>query len=264
VTSLDLRLHDVAFDMLSGQIMFSLEQAPAVLRRYREVMDSASDELACYPFFFRVPPVDAFPSELHGAVVISLIVTFSGDVEEGATAMRSFDNIGEPILEHVVPQPFVEIQRSFDAGVPKGLRWYSKSHYLTDLPDDAIDALLDGVSAMVGDFTMVYLEPQGGAAGRIPADATAFPHRHAAHCLHVLAGWAEERDDASMIEWVRSVHGAVDPYATGAVYVNLLGEDEPGRIASAYGANLDRLRRIKARWDPENVFRRNHNIPPAD
>jgi FAD/FMN-containing dehydrogenase len=147
--------------------------------------------------------------------------------------------------------------------VPPGQRWYSKAHYLDALPDAALDTVVEHVDPLPGPFSMVYVEPMGGAIGRVDPSATAFPHREAAYGFHVLTGWSDpDRDDAIM-DWTREVHAAMTPYANGGVYVNLLGSDEAPRVASAYGPNHGRLARLKNRYDPNNLFRQNHNVEPA-
>jgi hypothetical protein len=111
---------------------------------------------------------------------------------------------------------------------------------------------------------MAYLEREGGAIARVDAGATAFPHRSARYGLHILPGWSKPSDDEGLMRWAREFQDAMGPFANGGVYVNLLGEDELGRVAdAAYGRNYARLAEVKAAWDPENVFRGNHNVEPG-
>jgi FAD/FMN-containing dehydrogenase len=116
---------------------------------------------------------------------------------------------------------------------------------------------------LAGPFTMVYLCPMGGAAGRVDPTATAYPHRSSAYSFHALAGWQDSADDEANIAWVRRFHEAMATEASGGVYVNLLAEDEGARVGSAYGPNYQRLAEIKRRWDPDNLLHHNHNIAPA-
>jgi FAD/FMN-containing dehydrogenase len=191
------------------------------------------------------------------------VVTYAGDQSTGESVLRPLRDFGDPILDGVRPQPYTALQQTFDAGVPKGQRWYSKAHYLDGLSDAAIDTVVDHVDPLPGPFSMVYFEPMGGAIERVDTSATAFPHRDAAYGFHILTGWAEPEKDDAIMAWTRDLHAAMAPHASGGVYVNLLGEDEPERTSAAYGSNAERLARIKAEWDPENVFRMNHNIEPA-
>lgn len=263
VTRFEFRLHEVGPQVLAGQIVLPLEAAADALRAYRGVMADAPDELQCYAFLLRVPPLEAFPEEQHGKVALDLIPCWSGPLEEGEAALRPLRELGDPILDAVEPLPYAVLQKSFDDGLPKGQRYYSRAHYLDALPDAAIDTLVAHAGGLRGAFSTAYLEPMGGAVGRVDPGATAFPHRGAAYGFHLLAGWTEPGEDAGHMAWAREFHEAMAPHAAGGVYVNLLGDDEQERVAAAYGDNFGRLAELKRAWDPENVFRGNHNIEPA-
>lgn len=263
VTSLELALHPVGPEVLAGQIVYPIEAAPTVLRHWRDVMAEAPDGLNAYAFFLTVPPAAPFPKAYHGTTALDLVVSYAGTVVEGRAAIDALRSEAAPMLDLVAPQAYVDLQQAFDAGMPGGLRWYSRAHYLAALPDAAIDTLVDHVHTLPGPHTVVYLEPLGGAIGRVSHEATAFAHRSAVHSLHVFPGWTDPAEDAHLGAWAREVHGAMAPYATGGVYVNLLGPDERDRVPAAYGDHYARLREIKRHYDPDNLFRSNHNIPPA-
>lgn len=263
-TSFELRLHELGPEVLAGQVIHRFDDAPAVLRHYRDFMATAADEIQCWAFILRLPPLPVFPEDLHGQPVIDLLVSHAGPIDDAQIALRPLREFGHPVLDAVEPQPFTELQRAFDAGMGKGKRWYSRAQYLRALPDEAITTLLEHVERLPGEFTTAYLGAEGGACGRIPPDATAFPHRDAAFSLHFFPGWTDPGDDADIMRWAREAHRAMAPHATGGVYVNMLAEDEADRVGAAYGGNYERLARLKRKWDPENVFRGNHNIPPAN
>jgi FAD/FMN-containing dehydrogenase len=122
--------------------------------------------------------------------------------------------------------------------------------------------MVEHLSGMVGELTSVYLGALGGAIAEISPTATAFPHRDAAFSFHIMAGWTDPAQDQEVTDWARRFADAMVPHATGGVYVNVLGTGEDDRIRSAYGVNHDRLVELKRRWDPDNLFRQNHNIPP--
>lgn len=264
VTSLELRLHPVGPEVVTAQAFHPIEHARDVLRFYREFMDTASDDVTAYAFGLRVPPVDPFPAQHRGDPALALVACHCGDdVEEGRTSLQPLAGFGDPFLSAVQTVPYTAAQQAFDAGTPAGLRWYTRAHYLDALTDDAIDTFARHVESLAGPYTMAYFEPCGGAVGRVAPDATAFPHRHAAYGLHILPGWTEPADDEELTRWARDFHHAMAPHATGGVYVNLLGGDEADRVQAAYGTNYERLAGLKAQYDPENLFRVNHNIPPA-
>ncbi len=260
VTSFEFRLYEVGPEVLAGQIVHRFEDAEKVLRLYREFMGEAADEIQCYAFVLRVPPIPEFPQEFHGEIAIDLVV-FHSDAD-GEEALRPLLDYGNPILAFVGPQPYAAVQQSFDAGLPAGQRYESRSCDLAELSDEAIATFTNQVGDLPGEFTVAYFGAGGGAIGRVDQAATAFAHRRAPYSLHVLAGWTDADQDEEVTEWARNLHEAMAPYATGGVYVNLLGTDEQDRVPTAYGGNYDRLVELKGRWDPENLFRMNHNIKP--
>ncbi len=263
VTEFEFDLHPVGPEVLAGQIVHPFEDAREVLRHYRRFMADAPAAVNCYAFVIPIPPIPAFPEERHGDPAIDLVASYSGEIEAGEDALAPLRDFGEPILDSVRPQPYTEFQQAFDDGAPKGERWYSRALYLDELTEDAIDAFVDATDPLRGPMTMVYLEPMGGAISAVDPDATAFPHRDAAYSVHALTGWSDPERDAELIDWTDSVYETMVPHSSGGVYVNLLNREETDRVPEAYGENHERLRELKAEWDPENRFDSNQNIEPA-
>lgn len=262
VTSFQFQLHKTGPQIMAGQIVHPIDKAADTLRFYREFMNSASDEMACYAFFLNVPPIDAFSEELHGKSAISLVLAHTGDEETAKQELQPILDFGDPILSAVQPMPYTTAQTMFDEGMTKGNRWYSKAHLLNTLTNDAIDTILQYTKKIPGPFSVAYLEPLGGAINRIKANETAFPHRNSAYSFHIFAGWSTPGNDTEPIKWAKEFHQAMIPYTNGGAYVNLLGYDDKDRISGAYTSNHKKLREIKKKWDPENLFRSNHNIKP--
>ncbi len=260
-TSFEFRLHRAGPDVFAGQIVYPFERVRDALRLYRDVMATAPDELQCYPFIIRIPPVDVFPKEFHGQLAVDFVVMHIG--EDGERAVKPFLDFGTPILAAVGTQRYTDVQQSFDAGLPAGRRYSSRSHDLGDLSDGVIEALASGIGSMPGEFTVVYLACGGGAMSQVAPDATAYFPRLAPFSVHILAGWTDASRDAEITGWARALQQALAPYAMGSVYVNLLDADEGDRVRAAYGGNYERLAALKRTWDPENLFRMNHNILPA-
>ncbi len=263
VTEFEFALHELETELLAGQLVYRIEDAPEVLRFYRDFMADAPQAVNCYAFFIPLPPLDVFPAELHGTTAVDLVVSHTGPMADAEADLAPLREFGEPILDAVAPTPYVDLQQAFDAGTPSGNRWHSKAQYISTLPDDALDALIEAVHPIEGPFTMAYLEPLGGAVAAVDPAATAFPHREVPYSLHVLSGWTDPDDDDAMVEWTETVHETMTPYSPGGVYVNLLHRDEAERVPEAYGENLDRLADCKATWDPDNRFSVNQNIEPA-
>lgn len=262
VTSFELALHPVGPDVTAGQVMYPAARGRELLAFYRDHFAEDRDGLMCFPFFLRIPPIEAFPEAMHGQVVLDFVLFHPDPGSAGAEALAPFRELGDPLLDVVGPTRYVDLQQTFDAGMGAGFRWYSRSHHFDVLTDEAIDALVGGLDPFPGAFTTVYLGPEGGAVARVAEDATAYPHRTGGHSLHIFPGWIDPDEDEAVMAWARELYGATSAHGNGRVYVNLLGEDEEDRLDQAYRGNLARLRKLKARWDPDNLLRRNHNVAP--
>jgi len=265
VTSLELRLHEVGPQVLSGQIIYPFDRADELLRFFRDFMAEAPDEFQCYPFCFRVPPIDLFPEETHGQPVLDFVL-YHQDPQAVDFVQHDFvqplRELGEPILEEASLSRYVNAQTGFDANMPKGQRYISKAHDLKGLSDGAIDTMVEFVPRMVGPLTAAYFDPLGGAVGRVDPSATPYAGRNTAFGFHCIAGWMDAAEDESVMAWASEFHSAMAAHATGGVYVNLVADDETARIPAAYGDNYARLVELKQQWDPTNLFSSNYNIPP--
>jgi FAD/FMN-containing dehydrogenase len=265
-TSLELRLHEVGPQVLSGQIIYPFDNAGELLRFFRQFMAEAPDEFQCYPFCFRVPPIDLFPEETHGKPVLDFVV-YHQDPEAVDFVQEDFvqplRELGEPILEEARLGRYVDAQTGFDPNMPKGQRYVSKAHDLNGLSDGAIDTMVEFVPRMVGPLTAAYFDPLGGSVGRVDTSATPYAGRSTTYGFHCIAGWMDPAEDESVLAWASEFHSAMAAHATGGVYVNLIADDETDRIPTAYGANYPRLVELKQRWDPTNLFTSNYNIPPG-
>lgn len=262
VTSFKFRLHVMGPEVLSFQAYYYFQDSRKILEYYRQFMEGAPDELQCYAFFLNVPPVEPFPEEFHGQTTCALIACYSGDPDKGKEVLQPFNELADPIFKFQQTVMYTDIQKSFDAGMPKGLRWYTKAHYLPEINDLVISTILDFTESLPGAYTMAYLEPASGAMTRIASTETAFPHRNEAFGLHIFPGWKEARDDEKNINWAKDFYKALKKESNGGVYVNLMSDDENDRIKNAYGKNYDRLVAVKKKCDPENLFRMNQNIKP--
>ncbi len=259
-TRFEFRLHEIGPEVIAGQIVYPFDDAEGLLRSTRDWLDDAPDEVQCLPFTFRVPPIDVFPEEHHGDPVLDLVV-FHPD-PDALDVFQPLRELGETVLDAVAPTPYTAAQQAFDANLPAGQRYYSKAHDLAGLSDDAIDTFAEHVRDMAGPLSIAYLEPRRGEVARIDADATAAGGRNAPYSFHVLAGWMEAGADDHVMAWARGFHEAMAPHATGGVYVNLIAEDEPDRVPDAF-SDAERVRALKAEWDPDNVLSSNHNVEPV-
>lgn len=264
VTEFEFRLHEVGPEVAVAQAYVLQEHAAEALASYRDFALSAPDEVACYALALRIPPIEVFPAKHHGKVAIGMVAMHCGSVEAGETALAPLAETDNAIVSFVAPMDYAVLQGSFDAGTPDGGRYYYKSEYTSGLSDEAITALVDQLDPFPGDFTMMGIEPLGGAINRIAHDATAFPHRDSTFLFSVWAGWTDPNDDDEMIAWARGVHQTMSPFSDGGVYANYLDRDDTERIDEAFRGNYRRLLDVKRTWDPDNVFGTNQFITLKD
>jgi FAD/FMN-containing dehydrogenase len=263
VTEFVFRLHAVGPDVLSGMLVYPLDEARGVLRLYRDFVAEAPDALACWFVMRQAPPLPFLTPEWHGREILALAVCWSGPVAEGERVIEPLRRFGHPLADTIAPQPYSDWQKTFDPLQTHGQRNYWKSLDFADLSDRLIETLIDFAGTIPDPQTEIALAQLGGAISRVPSDATPYPHRGAAFILNVHGRWSDPARDDGCIRWARALFGAAAAFATGGVYVNFLTQDEPDRIPAAYGANYARLVRLKNRYDPTNLFRLNQNIRPS-
>jgi FAD/FMN-containing dehydrogenase len=193
-----------------------------------------------------------------------LALCYAGDPAAAEKAVAPFKAIGKPIADVVGPAPFAGWQTAFDPLLTDGQRNYWKSHDFVELPDGLLDVILDAVRSLPSPQCEIFIANLGGAINRVPADATAYPHRNVNFAMNVHTRWSSPSEDTACIKWARAFYDAAAPFATGGVYVNFMPEDETQRVRTgAYGPNYDRLAKVKAKYDPHNLFRMNQNVAPS-
>ena len=264
VTSFEYRLHPVGPIVLAGPIFHPLEDAPEVLRFYREFAAAAPDELTTIVELELAPPLPFLPEDVHGKPIVMVCACYAGAPEDGAEVVRPLKEFGNPIVDRLEPKPYVALQSMFDPLVPHGWHRYWKSVELPPLTDDAIDTLIDHTSRITSPRSYTIILQLGGALGRVPEDATAFSQRDATHNVVINAVWTEDDPEGDRhTAWARDFFDAMQPHARDRVYVNFLGDEGPDRVRQAYGAaKYDRLVELKRAYDPTNFFRLNQNIEP--
>lgn len=260
VTQYEFRLHPVGPQVMAGLLVFPIEQAKQVLQRYRSFIDSAPEDLNVWVVLRQAPPLPFLPAEVHGKGVIVLPVFYLGDLSEGENLVALLRTFGDAYGEHIGAVPYVEWQKAFDPLLTPGARNYWKSHNFTELKDEAIDIAIEFATQLPSPQCEIFIGLIAGAANRVPADAMAYGSRDARFVLNVHARWDEPEQDQECISWARSFFDDAKPYASSGAYVNFMTADEADRVISAYGQNYERLANIKKKYDPENLFRSNHNI----
>ena len=254
-TSFTYRLHPLP-GVLGGLIIHPRDRAQEFFAFYSQFLHDTPDELDTTFAFLHLP---------DGKAVVGAIVVWAGPIEEGERVLAPLRAFGPPLADLVQPMPYTAIQRIVDDAVPAGSRYYWKSNFVDALSPDLAQVLYEGANAAPSPFSMVLLFEVKGAIQRIPQDAMAFDHRHHNFEMSIIAQWKNAGDDSANIQWARSLWTSAQPYVSSAVYANHMTADEtPDRVRSAYGVGkFARLSKLKAQYDPMNLFCNNHNIPPA-
>lgn len=251
-TSFQYRLHPVG-PVLGGMVLHPISAARELLGFYREFTANAADELTAYFAFLTSP---------DGHPLVGVILCDCGELGEAEQRVAPLRRFGQPIADLIQPMPYTSQQSTFDAGVPHGQHSYWKAGQLSALTDEAIATIVEHCERVSSPLTVTLIEHHHGAVTRVPANATAFPHRDAPYEMVTISLWADPAASDRHIDWTRRFFAAMQPHFRGGVYVNALGDDESHRVREAYGANYERLAALKAKYDPTNFFRLNANIAP--
>lgn len=265
VTNFTFDLQPLGPTILAGLIAWPAAQADRVLSFLRDFIADAPDELGLMANLRLAPPLPVFPTEVHGTPIVGLIVTWAGDIAAGEEYLKPLRAHGTPLVDAITQKPYVAHQKMLDPAVPHGRHYYWKSHRLGPLTDDVIAIICEHLGTISSPLSSVPIFSFGGAMARVPEDATAFPHRDAAHDINIVGSWLpEQAGEADRHRaWVRGFFDALAPHSRG-VYVNFTSDDAQSRVGEAYNeAQRDRLGRLKSTYDPTNFFCRNTNIAPA-
>lgn len=259
-TSLTLRLHPVP-RMTAALLLWPPDAGPEVLRTYRDFMESAPQEVGGGMLYVTAPPEDFVPPHLVGTMVAAVLVTYIGQEEPARELIAPLLALS-PEATMIAELPYAELQSMFDD--PPGYRNHWSAEYLEGLPDEAVERFCARARAMVVPSpSQQVLFPCGGAMAHGPDDYP-LPWRSAAWVAHPFGLWESPADDGRARQWARDVREDVKPWSIGAVYLNFIGDEGAGRVIAGFGAHhLSRLARVKTEYDPDNVFRLNHNIEPG-
>ena len=262
VTSLEFQLHPVD-TVYVGIVIYPLEHAETVANFYRDHLAASPEELGAFLAFHQGPPVPFLPEEWHGQPVCIVVGMWTGDLAEGQARWQPFLDAAPVAGSLVAPMPYPALNSMFDPMFPKGLLAYWKAAFLKDLNAGAISAHLEYGRRVPSVQTAVHIYPIDGAVHRVGTTDTAFPNREAKFSPVIACHWEDPADSAANIAWVREYTAALQPYSETAGYINFMDGDDQGKVAENYGPNYQRLREVKAKYDPQNLFHVNQNITPA-
>ncbi len=256
VTSFEFRLHPVGPIITGGLIAHPFERARDLLHFYRDITRSLPDEMIVFAGLVHAP-------DGSGAKLAALVAAHCGSAADGEAAMRPLKAFGSPVMDALGPIPYCALNALLDAAYPKGALNHWKSSFLTQLSDDAIDTLIACFARCPTPMGQLLLENFHGAACRVGPSETAFPHRAPGHNLVVLSEWMKPTDTKACTEWARASYDALKPWMSSGRYANYMDAEAGDQAGAAYGGNYARLQKIKAKYDPGNVFHMNQNIVPA-
>lgn len=264
VTEFTYRLNPVGPQVYTGLFVHPLLAAASVLAAREKVMASASDELSCWSILRKAPPLPFIGEEWHGRDVLILAACHLGDLEAGAAAMAPLAGIGMPVAHSEGRMAFAAWQAAFDPLAEAGARNYWKSHDIDTLDAGAVGVLTRYAAEAPGEECEVFVGRIDGAASRVGDADTPWPNRRPHYVVNVHSRWRDAAKDDRFIAWAQHFYDELAPGATGSRYVNFISEgDDAAIVRSAYGANYERLLELKARWDPDNLFRSNINLAVA-
>lgn len=264
VTSFLFQAHPVSM-VYAGPIFWDVEHAGEILRWYRDFQPTTPRELCTFLGLKRIPTSEPFPEELWGRPVCALISCYVGSESEGMAALKRVrEELPTPCLDGMGEMPFPAVQGMFDPLMPKGMQWYWKGDFVRELSDEAIEAHVAHGSKVPEGLSLMHLYPIDGVVHEVASDATAWSCRDAMWSMVIAGVHADPAEAGTITRWARDYWEAVHDFNPGGAYVNFMMADEgEARVEATYGPNFARLKKVKAKYDPENFFRINQNIRPA-
>ena len=265
VTSFEFDLHPVGPTVAAGPVFYPGDRAEEIMRFYRDFARDVPDELSTLVNLITAPPAPFLPEDWYGKKLVALVGCYSGDPEEGMRALQPICDLGDPVADLVGPMPYVQMQSLLDALWPKGTQAYMKAGYFRELDDHAIETMARFHQNATSPSSEIHIQHFGGAIARVGEDETACGERRAPFVLNAIATTHEPGGGLEThMDWAQRFYAEIEPSLTGGAYINFLSSEGEDRVQAAYGTEkFTRLRALKDRYDPTNLFHLNQNIPPS-
>ncbi len=263
VTSFEFLLHPVGPEVAYVLVLYDGAETVAGLRALRGIAGDVPDEVAPIAFTGSVPEMEGVPAEAAGRPMLAVAAAYVGPPDEGERHLRPLRELATPIADLSGRQPYARLQQFLDEDYPRGRHYYWKSAALAELGDAVIDVVAEYASTQPSPLSTIDVWQMGGALREEPAGGSAYAGRSAGWLVNPEADWDEADADEVNVAWARSLIKALQPHTVGT-YLNFPGFLEEGelQLRAGFGDHYERLVEVKTRWDPDNVFRLNHNIPP--
>ena len=246
-----------------GPIFWPLEHAATVMRFWRDLILTGSEELNGWFGFHTVPPVGMFPQEHHLKKMAVITWCYTGDLDQAEQVFKSIREVAPAAMDFAGPIPFPALQSLFDGLYPPGLQWYWNADFVTDLTDEAVDLHLQYANQLPSVHSTMHLYPINGAPHRVGNNDTAWGYRDANFVQVIVGVDPDPANNSRTIAWSKEYWRKMHPYSAGGAYVNMMMDEGQERVIAAYRDNYARLAKVKAKYDPQNLFRVNQNIKPA-
>jgi FAD/FMN-containing dehydrogenase len=246
-----------------GPIFWPLEQAATVMKRWRDFIMTAPEDINGWFGFHHVPPAPMFPQEHHLKKVCVVTWCYTGDMDRAEAVFQPIRQWETPLMDFAGTIPWPALQSMFDALYPPGLQWYWRADFVNEISDQAIALHMTYADQLPTGHSTMHLYPINGAAHRIGRRDTAWSYRDANFVQVIVGVDPDTANNARLIQWAQDYWAALHPFSAGGAYVNMMMEEGEERVKTAYRDNYDRLATIKAKYDPFNLFRVNQNIKPS-
>ena len=263
VTSFLFRGNPVGPTVYGGPMFWPIEHTATVMRFWRDMILKGPEELNGWFGIHTVPPVDMFPAEHHLKKMAVVTWCYTGPLDRAEEVFKPIRAVAPIAIDFVGPIPFATLQSLFDGLYAPGLQWYWNADFVNELTDAAIDLHVEFAKQLPSVHSTMHLYPINGAAQRVRPDETAWSYRDANFAQVIVGVDPDPANNERTIAWSKAYWKALHPHSAGGAYVNMMMDEGQERVAAAYRDNYPRLRQIKARYDPTNLFRLNQNIKPA-
>ena len=265
VTSFTFRCHPVGEGgtVIGGPVLYDIADAPEVMRWYRELLPALPEELSGWLALITIPPAPPFPEELWGRRACAIVWCYTGPHDRADDILAPVREFGSPLLVGLHDMPFTALQSAFDPLYPAGLQWYWRADFFREISDAAIEVHREFGDRLPTGHSTMHLYPIDGAAARVAPDATAFAYRDGGWA-GVIVGVDPDPANAELVSgWAKEYWERLHPTSAGSTYLNFVSDEGTDRVRASYRDNFERLTRVKRRYDPDNTFHLNQNIPPA-
>lgn len=243
-------------------MFWPVDQAAEVMSFFRDILSQADDELTGFFVFMLIPPGPPFPDHLHRQRVCGVVWCHSGVMSSAEPVFQSIREQMPPVLDLTGPLPYPALQSMFDHGAPPGMQQYWRADFFYELTDEVIDLHAKYGARVPTLLSTTHIYPLSGVVQSLPKESTAFSYRDARWVEVIIGSDPDPENNEKITSWVKDYWLALHPHSAGGAYVNFLMDEGQERIRSTYRENYDRLAAVKSKYDPDNFFHINQNIPP--